>query len=311
MSLLARIGRALQSPRHVAVDGAKAYGAAGETMARHVLDGTDYYACYNPIVPHPEKAGKFLETDAIVYGEGSLFCVEAKRYRGALEWSYRSDGSRRLLKYKAGNYGEGVFERSFPDPLAKTKFYISILKRYLARVDDRFGRLYFHPVVAFVGEKGEISGVRCFDEGYIGLEELAGFIQSRRNDRFAARRSRWIVEGLENLPGWDVVTCSDGERHYGTLAGEGIALDEPSGGKRTMRYSEMQSLDVSPGGRLSAADDVEVLTGDGRAVELRSSFAGVRLDAFETMQSHRLRDVSRIEVGTHRYREHVDGPLVR
>lgn len=310
MSILARIGRALQRPRRVPVDGAVAYGAAGERMTRDVLEDTGYHVCFNPIVPHPEKPGRFLETDAIVYGEGSLFCVESKRYRGDLAWSYKKDGKRNLVKHKAGNYGEGIFEKSYPDPLAKTKFFISCLKRALAEEDERFGRLYFHPVVAFAGDEGEISGVCSFEEGYVALPELPEFIYSRRNERFSSRRSRWIADGLEKLASWDVVIGRDGQRHYGTLVGEGLSLRKGSGEKQEVPYADTESLHISPGGRFSAADGVKVVNGSSEVLELRSSFASVQLDDFDSIRTHRLRDVSRIEVGTRRYRQRA-GALIR
>lgn len=81
MSLLARIGRALQVPRRSEPDGATAYGMAGETRARDLTDRDGYFAVHNRIVPHPQQRGMFLEADAIIYAEESLFCVEVKRYR--------------------------------------------------------------------------------------------------------------------------------------------------------------------------------------------------------------------------------------
>lgn len=89
MSLLARIGRAVQVPRLSEPDGATSYGMAGEALARDLMDRDGYFAVYNRIVPHPEQEGRFLEADAIIYAEGSLFCVEVKRYRGTLEWSHK------------------------------------------------------------------------------------------------------------------------------------------------------------------------------------------------------------------------------
>lgn len=298
MSLLARIGRALQSPRRIPVDGAKSYGAGGEEMTRCVLDGTGYYVRYNPVVPHPERPGGFLETDAIVYGEGSLFCVEAKRYRGRLAWSYRQDGKRDLLKYKTGNYGEGIFEESHPDPLARTKFFISQLKRTLAEEDERFGRLYFHPVVAFAGDEGKISEVHCFEDGYVTLGELPAFIHSWRNERFADRRSRWIVDGLEGLPGWDRVIDRQGVEHYGVLGGQGVTLLDGPGCKRFVGYEELKELRMRHGGAFSGFDGVEAFTPAGDCLGLQSAFSSVELDSFDRCYRHRLRDVNRVMVGT-------------
>lgn len=163
MSVLARIGRALQRPRRIELDGATRYGMRGEELAQRYLNKEDYQVVHNPIVPHPREARQYLETDAIVYAEGSVFCVEIKRYRGRLQWSRSANGKHQLIQYKPGNYGEAVFERTHPDPLAKTKFYINNLKRFLSRVDGRFGTLYFTPVVAFITEDCEIDEVHDFE----------------------------------------------------------------------------------------------------------------------------------------------------
>lgn len=229
MSLLARVGRALQPPRHSEPDGATAYGMAGEALAREVMDRDGYFAVYNRIVPHPEQSGRFLEADAIIYAEGSLFCVEVKRYRGTLGWCDEG-GKRRLVQLKPGNYGEGIFEQTHPDPLGKTKFYIHSLKDHLSKVDERFSRLYFHPLVAFVTEDCEISGVRDFDAGYVGLGELAAFVSYNSNERFAERKSRWIVERLSGLAGWDRVITAGGGEHYGILGGQSLTLQDRHAG---------------------------------------------------------------------------------
>lgn len=282
----------------------------GEELARRHLHREDYQVIHNPIVPHPAKAGQFLETDAIVYGEGSLFCVEVKRYRGWLHWSYAGNGKRELLQRKPGNYGEAVFDHRHPDPLARTKSYINNLKRHLSGVDERFGRLYFILVVAFVTEDCEIGGVHDFEGGYIALAELEAFISNSRNEQFAGRKSRWIVEGLSGLAGWDRVITRGGAEHYGVLGGEGVTLLDGSGGKRFVRYDELQELRVGRGGAFSAADEVEAFTAGGSRLDLRSAFSVVELESFDRRHGHRLRDVSRVIVGTRRLRAGAGGPLL-
>lgn len=301
MSLLARIGRALQAPRRSEPDEATAYGMAGEALALDLMDRDGYFAVHNRIVPHPEQSRRFLEADAIIYAEGSLFCVEVKRYRGTLGW-LDDGGKRRLLQLKPGNYGEGVFEQTHPDPLGKTKFYIHCLKDHLSGVDERFSRLYFRPLVAFVTEDCEISGVRDFDAGYVGLGELAAFVSYNRNERFAERKSRWIVDGLSELAGWDRLITAGGAEHYGILGGRLLTLQDGSGCKRSVRYDETRELAVKSGGRFSAADAVELTGSGGEKVDLLSSFGSVSLDEFGSVRKHRLKDLRRVIVGTQRLR---------
>lgn len=146
-----------------------------------------------------------------------------------------------------------------------------------------------------------------FEGGYIPVSELEAFIRANGNERFADRKSRWIVEGLGGLPGWDRVIDSGGAEHYGILAGEGLTLADELDGKRFVSYEQLNELRISRGGAFSASERVEALMNQGKSVSLQSAFASVDLDSFGRCHRHRLRDVSRIVVGTHPLRR--SGPL--
>lgn len=74
-------------------------------------------------------------------------------------------------------------------------------------------------------------------------------------------------------------------------------LDGP-GDRRFLGYETFRELRIERGGLFSEADEVEALTANGQCLRLQSAFSGVELESFGRRRKHRLRDVSRLVVGT-------------
>ena len=103
------------------------------------------------------------------------------------------------------------------------------LKIYLStQVDPRFKNLFIVAVAAFVRNADtDIRPVWNWNstEGIIYVDELPQFFQANGNPRFAARPSRWIVEGLNRVPRPDVIETVAGNQLRGFLMHSDLALD--------------------------------------------------------------------------------------
>jgi len=89
MSLFQRITRAFHTLSTIELDQQSRFGALGEFYAEQVLDDGQAICINNPIVPHPTKPDLFLESDFLIYTQGSLFCVEIKNYKGRISYPVR------------------------------------------------------------------------------------------------------------------------------------------------------------------------------------------------------------------------------
>ncbi|WP_165423062.1 nuclease-related domain-containing protein [Ktedonosporobacter rubrisoli] len=191
-----------------------------------------------PLVPSIDSYGRidgYRESDFLVYTQGTVFCVEVKHYAGTITYLPRyaprqmgysygfrnqrviaSYDTSKLLQIKQGRRGETV-EKTYLNPLKKTRSFILLLKKYVGRIEPRFQRLYIIPVVCF-SHQADIRAIYNFQEGMIQIEQLPDFFLQHRNERFAAQPSPWIAETILNkIPNWDRVLTTNGEWINGIL----------------------------------------------------------------------------------------------
>ncbi|MGB9591742.1 MAG: nuclease-related domain-containing protein [Candidatus Kryptoniota bacterium] len=325
MSIWRRLVRALDALSNIEQDEVSTYGAEGEEQALGFLVEEGYYSFFNRIVPHPQKRGAFLETDAIIYGEGNVFCVEIKRLKGRiyfppkskvvrvkkrfLFWDYEteetvSDGydTSRIVKAKDGNYGEGVFYKEFANPLGKTRYYIHHLKQFLTRIDQRFSRLFIIPVVGFSDTESDISAIHSLEEGLVYISEIPEFIRRHRDERFANSPSQWIVDGLRQVPTWDRILTRKNEWIQGIILDNAFSCISPDGRVYSIPYSEVECIYITRQDAFSDHDDVRILRVGGQTEVLMSSKGQVNMDKAGEHQIHKLRNINQIRIGTHALR---------
>src|SRR5579859_1696416 len=195
-----------------------------------------------PLVPYIDASGSitgYRESDFLVYTQGTVFCIEVKSYAGVITYlpryapsgynGFNRNGSAygvqpipqsydtsKILQVKAGKNGQ-LIEKTYTNPLNKTKSFVMILKKYIGRIEPRFQRLYLYPVVCF-NQQADIRAIYNFQEGIIQIEHLPAFFQQYRNPQFALRPSPWISETiLHKIPNWDRVQIIEGEWINGIL----------------------------------------------------------------------------------------------
>lgn len=191
-----------------------------------------------PLVPRMDAYGRidgYRESDFLVYTQGTVFCVEVKHYAGTISYPPQYAPQRiwngythitqnvivgydtsRILQVKQSKRGERV-EKTYSNPLKKTKSFIHQLKTYMARVEPRFKRLFIIPVACFA-DKADISAIYNFQEGIIQIEHLPAFFQQHRNERFAYQLNPWIAQTiLTKIPNWDRVLTTGNEWINGIL----------------------------------------------------------------------------------------------
>jgi len=322
MSIWRRLNRMFDTFSNVQQDEVSAYGAQGEEQALQFLTEQKYPVFLpNRIIPHPQKKGAFLETDAIIYAEGNVFCIEVKRYKGKISfpsktkvvkikkrflfWHYETkqtvfDGydKSRIVKAKEGNYGEGTFYKEFPNPLEKTRYYIRHLKQFLSSFDRRFSSLFIIPVAAFSDDVSDISEIHSFEEGLIYVSDIPNFIRANRNERFAASPSQWIIDGLRNVPSWDQILTRENEKMWGVIPEDVFVCTLIDGKKYSIPYKEIISISVNRQGFFSDRDYVQITRTDGTVDHIEVSTAQVNLETGGERQTHKLRNINQICIGT-------------
>jgi hypothetical protein len=191
-----------------------------------------------PLVPSMDRFGRidgYRESDFLVYTQSTVFCIEVKSYTGTItylprfapesSWLSSIPGSQhglggydtsRILQIKRTRNGESV-EKSYTNPLLKTKRFILLLKKYVGRIEPRFQHLFIIPVVCFASQ-ADIRAIYNFQQGLIQIEQLPAFFHEHRNERFALQPTPWIEETiLGKIPNWDRVLTTSGEWINGIL----------------------------------------------------------------------------------------------
>ena len=182
-----------------------------------------------PLVPDIDQRGYvtgYRESDFLVYTQGTVFCIEVKNYAGTILPGYDAT---KIVQMKPGRRGGPPVERVYSHPLRKTKSFISLLKKYIRRVEPRFQGLFIIPVVCF-SSQADIRAVSNFQDGMIQIEHLPQFILQHRNEQFAARPTPWITETiLHKIPNWDRVQILNGEWINGILVEPHLTFFGPDG----------------------------------------------------------------------------------
>jgi hypothetical protein len=322
MSIWRRLNRMFDTFSNIQQDEVSAYGAQGEEQALQFLTEQKYPVFLpNRIIPHPQKHGAFLETDAIIYAEGNVFCIEIKRYKGRMSfpprtkvvkikkrflfWHYEKEQTvfdgydkSRIIKAKDGNYGEGTFYKELPNPLEKTRYYIRHLKQFLKPFDQRFSHLFIIPVAAFSNDVSDISEIHSFEEGLIYVSDIPDFIRMNRNEKFAASPSQWIINGLRHVPSWDRILTRENEWMWGVISDNAFVCTLVNGRQYSIPYKEVMSISISRQGFFSDRDQVQITLTNGTVDHIEASTAQVNIEVGGERQTHKLRNINQICIGT-------------
>lgn len=322
MSMMDRLLRAIDAMANEETDGVERGGRLGEQYAESIIDdGQDGCLVRNPMIPHPRKPGLFLETDFLVYRQGSMYCVEVKNYRGRVYYParYRTaflekgwfifkrrvpqvviDGYdySKMVQQKIGQRGEGPVTREMPNPILKTQRYIEDLKRYLYRIDARLQSLPIYPVLAF-SEIADIGAIYNFDAGIMYISQLRSFFEKYGDPAFSRSPAPWIQQSLRRLPTWDLILTSSGEWFNGILAGRDFCFQATDGRWYTLPYAQIGSIEVRRDGAFSSAYDCICVTYVNGAQQQFQCIGGeIHLNRFKGKQQvHNVRNVSKLIVG--------------
>jgi Nuclease-related domain len=298
MSLVRRIKRYLQAERLPQLAMVDRVGIDGEQYADQFLAPPLVVSrIANPVLPHPDGF-HFFESDFLVYAAGTLFCLEIKNYRGTI---YYADGDQaQIVQEKIGRYGEEIPSKWHRNPLRQAKSFLFHLKRYLVtHADRRFAGLYIVPVAAFVRNKDtDISSIRSDAEGIIYVDELPALFQANCNPKFAARPSRWVIEGLEKVPRPDVMVTMAGDVLRGFFAHTHLVFETSNGERLTLPFSEISEVHLSRSARFSDSDQVLVVLRNGQQMRYVATDGLVRLRTLQgTMTLKHLRNIVSIRPG--------------
>src|SRR5438128_4250292 len=283
MSVWRRLERLVETFATIELDEGSRFGADGEDDAERVLAGTGGHVMRNPVLPHPRKPGAFLESDFLLFTQGCLFVVEIKSLRGRVSFAPTngalSPDRTRIVQAKPGNHCEGIFYKEYPNPLAKTGYFIHHLRGYLRHIDRRFRGLPMVPVVGFSAQ-ADISAVHSIEEGMLYVSEIPSFVAARASAGSGMPPPGWVLEGLARVPTWDRVQTTRGEWINGVLVDEAFVFQEPDSGLCGVRYAEILEIGLARRGWLSDWDDLVVVQTCGRVQHGRCAGGEVRLKRF-------------------------------
>lgn len=265
MSLIRRVKRYLQAERLPQLAMVDRVGIDGEYYAGEFLRPPLVVTrIANPVLPHPNGSQLFLESDFLVYAAGTVFCVEIKNYRGIIfpAENYPSQ----IVQQKIGRYGEEIPAKWHRNPLQQAKGFIFRLKQYLAaHVNARFGNLYIVPVAAFVrNQDTDISRIWNPKHGIIYVDELPQFLCANGNPRFAAKPSRWLLDGLEKVPRADVMVTASGDIFRGFLIENHLVFKTFNGPEVRVPFGEILRVQLNRTGKFSDFDSALVTLRDGQ-----------------------------------------------
>jgi Nuclease-related domain len=296
MSLLRRLARALDTTSQRQLDQRSLFGALGEEYASRFLEGPGIVSrVINPILPISDGRKNPPEADFLVYTRGNLFCIEVKHYKGRITEGF--DGTT-ILQEKTGNYGERLAPKSHPHPLRTTKAFIRHLKSYLGEmVDTRFRTLFIYAVAAFV-ESADIRTIHNLDTGIIYVQELPDFFQNHTNLDFTRNPSRWIAEGIQQIPTSDLIVTTGEHPFKGFLTDHLLTFKKRDGTIERLAYSEIRSIHLQRTGLFSDYDQMTVLFSNERFREFDCASGDIHFTNFSgERQVHKLRNVNKVVVG--------------
>ncbi len=317
MSFWNRLGRVFEALDDKSRYGADAFGRKGVLEGQSRLGEDGLKAWIDPVVTG--RNGKPFSIPALVWGEGSLFCVDFRHWVGRLEfkavtktievkekvlfWDVTREEEERvgtdytqIVKTKDGNWGEGSFEMTFKHPLTKPKAYIHALKSELAKQDDRWARFPIHPVVCFAGEHIDLGGVHSLSRGLIYPGELPEFIRQKQNEKFVGRPSTWMIRSLDGLSTWDRVQTRNQEMFQGTLRTDHIDVHFENG-VRALLFKDVDEINITRDGSFSDRDVLEIWYTDGSVSSgwCRNQIV-VMEDPWGEKTDHRIRNLRHILV---------------
>ena len=314
MSMMNRLVRAFDALSRIENDAQTRGGMQGEDYAESILESGQDLSVRNPIIPHPNRRGYYLETDFLVYSRGTLYAVEIKNYRGKVYYPTRShieyvqkgwfifkrsvpvtvvDGFdyTKLVQEKR-DYNKNVLtRREFPNPFTKTQRYIEDLKRYLYRLDSRFTNIPIYAALGFA-EKTDISAIYNFEAGIMHISQLPAFFEKYAHPGVPASSDQWIRQALHRLPTWDRILTTGNELINGVLDEPIFSFKETNGQTRSIPYNHIRSVTLQRDGRFSAYDIVTVTFVDGKQQSFNSKDGEVRLRHFGEMQTHKYRNIN-------------------
>jgi hypothetical protein len=202
----------------------------------------------------------------------------------------------RILQEKVGNYGEAIFTRDYPNPLKKTRYFLHRLKGYLSARDARFQRLHILPVVGFA-DHADISPVHSFETGMVYVSELPAFFEQHTHPRFARSPSPWILQGLQQVPTWDLILTTNNVWMNGIIQERELTFREANGRWCTLPYASLSTISLQRTGLFSAYDQMTVQYTNGSTQVFQCVGGEIHLQRVGERQVHHLRNVNKIIVG--------------
>jgi hypothetical protein len=324
MSITNRFVRAFETRATIELDDKDRGGMRGEDyveriIAKYVDEGRN--GCYirNPLIPHPKKRGRFLETDFLVYTRGTLYCVETKNYQGKVYYPVRyrtvyvEKGwfifKRRVAQtvLDGYDYSQMIQEKQEPNgqitklpkpnPFLTTQRYIEDLKPHLHRIEPRLANLPVYPILVFL-EKTDISAIHQFDAGILQSPQLPAFFEKYSNSACARTPDPWVQQALYMLSTWDRILTTDNDWINGTITDRDFCYKSTDGRTYSVPYAQIHMLELSREGTFSAYDDLLITYVNGNTHAVRCTGGEIHLERFKgEQQVHKLRNVSKVIVG--------------
>ncbi|MGB9755516.1 MAG: nuclease-related domain-containing protein [Desulfurella sp.] len=274
----------------------ESFGFGAEIILQKILN-ENYTAFYNRILRSPYNKKHFLEIDAIVYYNNTIFCIEIKNYKGTIYYAANFKGDNfdsykngKIIQLKTDRYFKQTF-KELPNPLDKTKFFAKQLKEHLERFDARFSTVKFKSVVVWLDSIANIENIYSFDDGLIYLSQLTDFIEKKSQKN---KNNTWATEYLEKLPTFDQIITTGNQNIHGIILGNTINCQKPI---QDLHLKDIVSIDFTHK-FTSCKSKVTVNYKDTRNLEFECEKITINLDKFGTHQKHRLFNIKKIIVGT-------------
>lgn len=306
MSVFDRIARLFENYTPEQISERVRTGIVGEAYATEIIKGTEPQ-CHisNVVVPMNDGAGHWKETDHVVLWGGTVFIVEVKNDKGLLRWAGEEDSD--LVQFKTGNYGEAIAPKPARNPALQAKRFIRSAKSYLAaNADRRFQALRFQPVGVFT-RAANLECIHSLEKGLIYVDELPAYFALHKNQRFANRASRWLVQGLAQLPRLDVIHDSQGQTHLGVFEDSRLEYRAINGEWFCCDWMDIDWVQIQPArGLFSEQDEMVLHLKNGERYEQTFRHGIVRLCTLEGQRKAlKLRGLQylipspvRLEIGT-------------